>query len=582
MTPPPPTSMSVADALATTLRDWGIGYVFGVSGANIEHFHDAVHRLGDRRLTSVMARSEAGAAFMADAQARVHRTLGVCCATSGGGMMNLAVGVAESYAESVPVLAIVGQVPTTVEGRGGFQDSSGVGRTVDAVGLWRSIAKFVGKASAAGQFWSLLHQAVEAALNGRQGPAVLLLPRDIQAAPAPPRPSWFPTTLEAVRRPSPLRDQTASRGLLERLRQARRPVMIVGTGVERSSDPDAVIRFARDCRVPVVTTIASPGAFPGDDPRYLGVIGAAGHPSAHRYINEQADLLIAVGTGLDLMTRAPIEAGLARAPLAVINLDPGPLLRALDPAVVIEADAGVVFEDWLQAWRQRPFVCPPVEGYQSTRFVARLASAAPAADDGGEVLLQSQAIAQLQAYLPRAGNILFDAGNCAATALHFLDIPAGVKTTIALGMGGMGYAIAAATGAQLGSPSGTRTMVLCGDGAFLMLGLEVHAAIERRLPVLFVVFNNGKHGMCVTRQELYFDGRLECSAYPAVDIEAIARGLGDRDCLWTGRAATPSELADRLREYHGNHTCRPGLLELILPREEVPPFTPFLPRDAAT
>src|SRR5688500_13602201 len=125
--------MIVADALASSLRDWGIRHVFGVSGANIEHFHDAIHRLGDGRLQAVLARSEVGAAFMADGHARVHRTLGVCCATSGGGMMNLAVGIAESFAESVPVLAIVGQVPTSVEGRGGFQDSSGIGRTVDAL-----------------------------------------------------------------------------------------------------------------------------------------------------------------------------------------------------------------------------------------------------------------------------------------------------------------------------------------------------------------------------------------------------------------------------------------------------------------
>src|SRR6185437_117435 len=107
--------MKLAEALATTLRDWGLEYLFGVSGANIEHLHDAVHRLGGERFRSVCAKSEVGAAFMADCRARVHRTLGVCCSTSGGGMMNLAVGVAEAFAESVPLLAIVGQPPTRLE-----------------------------------------------------------------------------------------------------------------------------------------------------------------------------------------------------------------------------------------------------------------------------------------------------------------------------------------------------------------------------------------------------------------------------------------------------------------------------------
>src|ERR1700744_3521965 len=103
------SEMKLVDALVETLREWGVRYVFGVSGANVEHLHDAIHRLGDGELEAVLAKSEVGAAFMADARARVHGTLGVCCATSGGGMMNLAVGIAESFADSVPVLAIVGQ-----------------------------------------------------------------------------------------------------------------------------------------------------------------------------------------------------------------------------------------------------------------------------------------------------------------------------------------------------------------------------------------------------------------------------------------------------------------------------------------
>jgi acetolactate synthase-1/2/3 large subunit len=227
----------------------------------------------------------------------------------------------------------------------------------------------------------------------------------------------------------------------------------------------------------------------------------------------------------------------------------------------------------------RPFLCPALDAPGPTRFVPQLADDS---GDPGEVLRPSQAIGQLQGYLPARGNVVFDAGNCAATALHFLEIPAGVTSTIALGMGGMGYAIAAGTGVQLGAAPGTRTVVLCGDGAFLMLGLEIHCAIEMGLPVLFVVFNNGKHGMCVTRQQLFFEGRLECSTYPGVDVASVARGLGAPGALWTGRAATASELAACLAEYHGDHAAGPGVLELVLPREEMPPFTPFLPRDAAT
>src|SRR4051794_35854498 len=112
--------MKIADALVEALVALDVRYVFGVSGANIEHLHDAIHRRGGAELRSVLAKTETGAAFMADARARVHRTLGVCCATSGGGMLNLLPGIAESFAESVPVLAVVGQAPSRLEGRGAF------------------------------------------------------------------------------------------------------------------------------------------------------------------------------------------------------------------------------------------------------------------------------------------------------------------------------------------------------------------------------------------------------------------------------------------------------------------------------
>ncbi len=187
----------------------------------------------------------------------------------------------------------------------------------------------------------------------------------------------------------------------------------------------------------------------------------------------------------------------------------------------------------------------------------------------------------LQRFLPTKGHVLFDAGNCAAAALHYLRIPGDVSATIALGMGGMGYAIAGAIGAQLGSPRGSRTMAFCGDGAFLMLGTEVHTAVDYQLPILFVVFNNGMHGMCVTRQQLFFDGRLECSRYPAVSVAAVARGLGSPDRLWVGSAGTVEELDEVLRD-QPRWSGRPGVLELRLRREEMPPFTPFLPADEPT
>ncbi len=573
--------MKLIDALVTSLRDWGIEYVFGVSGANIEHLHDAIHRLGDDRIQAVLTKSEVGAAFMADGRARVHRTLGVCCSTSGGGMMNLAVGIAESYAESVPVLALVGQTASMFDGRGGFQDSSGIGRTVNALNLWQSMSKYAARVDDPSGFWEHLQTAVEQALTGRPGPAVLLFPRDIYDLEVGERPADFPTSLEELTRSEPVGDQLGLIRILETLRHAKNPVMMIGTGAARSRRPQEVASFAIEAGIPVVTTMGNTAAFPHEHPLFLGTVGVAGHPSAHAYLNEEADVIVAVGTGLNVLTRGPLGPALDRAKLAVINLDPGEATRAADVNIVLRADAGAAFEELRAMHRREPFFHGAPKRYDLQRFVPKLAPVpAPTHEERSDVLLQSEAINIVEGFLPEEGHVLFDAGNCAATAMHHLNIPPKATTTIALGMGGMGYAIAAATGAQIGQKG--RTMVLCGDGAFLMLGLEVHTAVEQGLPILFVVFNNMKHGMCVTRQQIFFDGRLEATSYDQLNVAGIARGLGGEQSLWVGRATTPAQLQEQLENYTREHSHGPGVLELVLPVEEIPPFTPFLDQGAET
>jgi acetolactate synthase I/II/III large subunit len=580
--------MTLADALITTLRDWDIGYLFGVGGANIEHVFDAVHRLGGDRLKSVFAKSEVGAAFMADCRARVHRTLGVCCSTSGGGMMNLAVGLAESFAESVPVLAIVGQPPTNMEGRGAFQDSSGKGRSVDAERLWGAMTKYHAKITDAGQFWTCLEAAVRAALSDRPGTAVLSIPRDMYDQDVGPKPAWLPDRLEDL-----VNLRTASpsdiSALFDRIQGAKSPVMILGSGVDRSAKPDAVVEFARRTGIQVATTTANKASFPNDDPLFLGTVGVAGEPSVHEALCDHADLIVAVGTGLNAMTRGPLADALTPERLAVVNVDASEVLGFVQPALIVEADAGLVFAELnklceLHRVVSRRTVKPPVK-----RYTPQLAPELPSLDCDNaaaeiqrpEELLQSTALQAIQRLLPTSGHIVFDAGNCAVAAMHYLQIPRNVTSTIALGMGGMGYSLAAAVGAQLGSPVGSRTVVFCGDGAFLMLGMEIHTAVHYQLPVLFVVFNNAMHGMCVTRQQIYFDGRIECSRYPKFSVAGVARGLGRSDRLWVGSAGTTRELAACLDDCE-LHSRLPSVLELRLTREQVPPFIPFLPQNANT
>lgn len=582
---PGETVVSVADAIVGALVELSVRYVFGVSGANIEHLHDALHRRGRNCIHAVLARSESGAAFMADCHARVHGTLGVCCATSGGAMMNLVPGIAEARADSVPVLAIVGQAPSELQGRGAFQDSSGVGRAIDAEMLWRAVAKHVAVLRRPDDVWPHLAEAVVAALTGRPGPAVLLVPRDLFEARVSPHPPWWLPNLRERLQPKMPRAAALDR-LVGALERSGRPAMLIGPEVRRSSDPQAVIELARATGLPVATTMSARGEFPNDDPLYLGTVGVAGHPSVHRFLSRQADLLLVLGTSLDVMTRSPLGQALAERRIAVVNADAGDVGRlGLDIEVMIEADAGEVCRMLLGRLAERPYRAPGLEGYVLERYDLGLARAVPAdprrTPPAGDLLLQREALAILEPYMPREGHLVLDAGNCAAAAVHYTAVPAGTTSTLALGMGGMGYAIAGAIGAQLGSQEGARTMVVAGDGAFLMEGFEVHTAVDLGLPILFVIFNNAMHGMCVTRQQRYFGGRLEAARYAPVDVAQVVRGFGPPERLWVGSAGSVPEL-ERQLEDHERHAHLPGVLELRLHREEVPPFTPFLPRDAPT
>lgn len=569
--------MILADALVTALREIGAEFVFGVGGANIEHIYDAVHRLGDGKLKSVLAKREDGAAFMADGLARVHRRLGVCCATSGGGMMNLVAGLAESLAESVPVLALVGQPPTGLAGAGAFQDSSGIGRTVDAEGLLRAVTKDTVHLPGGPGFWPVLGAAVGAALGGRPGPVAVLLPRDAMTADVPPMPAgWVPALLDAIRpRPVP-RDELA--GLDARLRAARSPVLLLGHGVRRSPGGAAVAEFAGRIGVPVAVTMGARGEFPAGSPLFLGVLGVAGNPSVADYVRTRADLVVAVGTGISVMTRSPVPDWPAHRTVAV-NIDAAATSWQGIADVVVHGDAGEVFVGLEEFRAADPFTVGPDTDYVRTRFVPR---PAPGADIPGEgILTQSSAVRVIDRFTEPETHTFFDAGNCAVAAMHYSEVPAGGTSTIALGMGGMGYAFGAAIGAQLGARPNTRTVAFCGDGAFLMSGTEIHTAAELGVPVLYIVFNNGMHGMCVTRQDLYFGGRREAVGYRRPGIAEIGRALAGPDRLWTATARTTTELEAALATYAAGPP-RPGVLELVLDHEEIPPFTPFLDADEPT
>lgn len=549
--------ISVADHVVELIAQHS-DHVFGVGGANIEDIYDALQRSA-AQITGIVAKHEFGAATMADGYARTTNRLGVVAATSGGGALNLVAALGESFDSRIPVLALVGQPPLALEGQGAFQDTSGgVGR-IDAERLFGSVSRFCVKLRRAEDAAVAVEQAIHAAMGG--GPSVLLLPKDIQTQemPAGSRsvvPARPPSGQDFDSDEPQRRDEAL--GLVGSVAGTGLTVIIAGPEVARADARAELVIMARALHAVVTVTPDAKDAFPNDHPLFAGIAGSMGHPRVAELIGEAA-LCVLVGTAMPVMARAGLEVALANCP-RVLQL-------GTDPAFVR-----------IDVWLRGPLRSRLLE----------VASAAPGADSGrepvrpivspalrvpaavGPGVRYRDAIEAINVRLEPGMDVVVDAGNTGAAAVHHLPVPTGGRFVIALGMGGMGYAFGAGIGSALGRRR--RTFVIAGDGAYFMHGHEVHTAVEQHVPVTFVIFNNNAHAMCVTREQLYYSGEYTYNRFgPARIGAAVAAMFPHIPAYSTDTRASFEAALDETRGATG-----PVFIEILCDPDEIPPFAPFL------
>lgn len=559
------SSTRVVDHLVRAVSSLGVQHIFGVDGANIEDLYDAAFDHRDL-ITAVVAKHEFSAATMADGYARSTSGLGVVCATSGGGCMNLVAGLAEAYASRVPVLALIGQPPTVLEGKGAFQDSSGLADSLDAVALFGSISHYCARVESPADLPAHLTRAVTAARRG--GPAVLLLPKDIQQADLV-APAFVPPT-RAYRR-----DIEALWRVREEIRAARaigKIVIIAGDQVARDDARAELARFAAVLDAAVGVAPDAKDVYHHGDPGFSGVSGSMGHPELPAAL-QNAALCLLVGTRMPVTARAGLEDALAAVPTAALGPEP-PFL------------AGSVYARSNDLARTLTELCGELDSGAARGTVIPLRRRVPRDDavtaldvpsSAGPGLRYRDVVETINAELPDGSDVFADAGNTGAAVVHHLRLPRDSRFTVALGMGGMGYAFGAGIGSAfarqyLDDGDLRRTFVIAGDGAFFMHGMEIHTAVEHDLPVTFIVFNNNAHAMCITREQLYYGDRYSFNrfrpAYPGAGIAAMFPDM----CAYSPR--TLSELAAAVRLCVGSPG--PSFIAVDCDPDEIPPFTPFL------
>jgi acetolactate synthase-1/2/3 large subunit len=552
----------VVDYIVEHLAGRGIGHMFGVDGANIEDLYDAAYSCPD--ITAVVAKHEFSAATMADAYSRAGAGIGIVAATSGGGALNTVPGLGESFASRVPVLALIGQPPTTTDGRGSFQDTSGFNGALDGDVLFSAVSVFCQRVLTPGDIATALPRALAAATS-IGGPAVLLLPKNVQQAeidaPANDAAEGVP---RQVGDPAPL---------VQLLRSVDGPVMIIAGDQVARDDARAELENLAAALQATVATVPDAKDVAAVEAA-LGVAGVMGHPAVGGAIAQSAACLL-VGTRLPVMARTGLEEALESVPTISIGSAP-PYLPCMhidshDLRASLALLAGALTED--EVTNRKPI------SDQERRELT------PPAHVGSGVRYRD-AMLVLDALLPHDTDIVVDAGNIGAAAIHWLPARRDGRFLVALGMGGMGYSFGAGIGMAFARGDSTspqpphRTVVIAGDGAFFMHGMEIHTALHYRLPVTFVLFDNHAHAMCVTREQLFYGDRYSYNRFGpsrlGAGLAAMFPALPSIDVTDIGELGVAINAA---LDVEG-----PSVVAVECSADEIPPFTAFLnqPADATT
>jgi len=547
----------VVDHIVEYLAASGVDHIFGVDGANIEDLYDAASFRDD--ITAILAKHEFSAATMADGYSRSGAGLGVVAATSGGGCLNTVPGLGEAFASRVPVLALIGQPPTALDGRGSFQDTSGRNGALDGEALFSAVSVYCRRVMTPQDIVSALQEAIAAAHTG--GPAVLLLPKDIQQAQL--------GVNGGVGRFEQISTQLGDpQAIASALRYVDGPITIVaGEQVARDDARGELekLRSMLRARVACVPDAKDVAGTPGmGSSSALGVTGVMGHPGVAPAIAGSA-LCLLVGTRMSVTARAGLDDALGSVPVYSIG-SAAPYF----PCTHVHTDdlrgSLTLLAAALSGQGRPAHVRVPDE-------VPRTELNPPVFDGPG--VRYRDAMAELDAALPDGVDIVVDAGNIGASAIHYLPARRDGRFIVALGMGGMGYSFGAGVGIAFGRRR--RTVVIAGDGSFFMHGMEIHTALQYRLPVTFLLFDNHAHAMCVTREQLFYSDSYSYNRFGpsrlGAGLAAMFAGLPSTDVFDIGDLGPALSTA--------LDTDGPSVVSIECSADEIPPFAAFLGNAAA-
>ena len=499
-----------AELAVAALRREGVDHVFGLPGTTVMHLIDALGCADDMRFVSV--RHEQVAAFMADGYARGSGRIGVCMASRGPGAANLAIGVHNAHAESVPVLALVGQVPDAIYYRDSFEE-------MDLLRFFEPMTKWSVEVRSAQRVPELVQRAARTALAGRPGPVLASLPLDVQADEHDGQPQ------ERFRLRCPAPDPGDVAEAVRLLVEAERPVVVLGGGMQARSFDQDLLSLVERLHLPVVTTWMRKNVFPNDSPAFCGSLGYGALPATEELVRE-ADVVLALGCKFSEFTTKSWTLPSKRARLVHVDLAEEVIGRVHVPAVGIRADAHATVsamlsraseEDLTGGEARRGQVAAARSAYQAQ---SRLPATEPVEGVSSAALIRA-----LRTVLTDNRAVLVqDAPSMGTWIQRYLDFTEPGRFYAAAG-GSMGWGLPAAMGMQLARPD-DRIIAVCGDGSFWMVAQDLETAVRENLPVVTIINNNFAYGNTRDRQRVAHGGRYHGVFYGNPDFAAFGRLVG--------------------------------------------------------
>jgi len=545
-----------AQIIIEILKQEGVDTVFGITGGAVIDIYD---ELAKTDIKHIMVRHEQGAVHAADGYARAKRKVGVCLVTSGPGATNTVTGLASAYMDSIPLVVLTAQVPTSLIGNDAFQE-------VDIVGITRPCTKHNYLVRSIEDLAKAVKEAFYIARSGRPGPVLVDLPKDIIQG----RASYKPLPIPSLKsyNPTYLPNKKQLNKAIKLIQEAKKPVIFAGGGVILSEASVELTKLARKLNAPVTGSLMGLGAFPGIDRLWLGMLGMHGTYRANMSIGA-CDLLISVGVRFDDRVTGKLGTFAPHAKIIHIDIDPTSIRKNIMVTVPIVADCKATLTELNRLMDAEGLTIDAASNKRWLDQIVEWKSTFPLAYEQKDIIKPQYVIEKLYELTEGKAIISTEVGQnqmWAAQYYHF-DRPNAFLTSG--GLGCMGFGLPAAIGAQVARPK-ELVIDIAGDGSIQMNIQELATAIQYKLPVKIVILNNRYLGMVRQWQELFYEKR-----YAATDIQdgpdfvKLAESYGGVGL----KAIKPEEVVPVLKE--GLGIPKLVIMEFVVDREEcVYPMVP--------